>query len=78
MKEQGPQQIEMQLWPEDQRNQLRRDFDALKERLKRIPSERENEALAIENRYKNIVDRTFPAAVVFLVPESELGRNETE
>ncbi|MCF2717436.1 SWF/SNF helicase family protein [Paenibacillus sp. UKAQ_18] len=78
LKEQGPQQIEMQLWPEDQRNQLRRDFDALKERLKRIPSERENEALAIENRYKNIVDRTFPAAVVFLVPESELGRNETE
>lgn len=78
LKDQGPQQIEMQLWQEDQRNQLHRDIDALKERLKRIPNERKNEAIAIENRYKNIVDRTFPVAVVFLVPESELGRNETE
>ncbi|MFC3767679.1 DISARM system SNF2-like helicase DrmD [Paenibacillus sp. GCM10012303] len=77
LKDQGPQQIEMQLWPEDQRNQLRRDIDALKERLKRIPNERKSEAVAIENRYKNIVDRTFPVAVVFLVPESEFGRNET-
>ncbi|MEK5252507.1 DISARM system SNF2-like helicase DrmD [Paenibacillus sp. FSL F4-0125] len=74
LKDQGPQQIELQLWQEDQRNQLRRDIDALKERLKRIPNERKNEAIAIENRYKNIVDRTFPVAVVFLVPESELGR----
>ncbi|KRE47406.1 DISARM system SNF2-like helicase DrmD [Paenibacillus sp. Soil522] len=78
LKDQGPQQIEMQLWPEDQRNQLRRDIDALKERLKRIPNERKSEVVAIVDRYKNLVDRTFPVAVIILVPESELGRNETE
>ncbi|MNC82695.1 hypothetical protein D3C75_1363020 [compost metagenome] len=62
----------MQLWPEDQRNQLRRDMYALKDRLKRISNEKKSEVLSIENRYKNIVDRTFPVAVVFLVPESQV------
>ncbi|MGG1940442.1 DISARM system SNF2-like helicase DrmD [Paenibacillus polymyxa] len=76
LKDQGPEQIEMQLWPEDQRNQLRRDIDALKERLDRIPNEKKSEKLAIEKRYENLVDLTFPVAVIFLVPESEIGRNE--
>lgn len=76
LSDQGPEQIEMQLWPEEQKNQLRRDIDALKERLNRIPNEKKSEKFAIEKRYENLVDLTFPVAVIFLVPESELGRNE--
>jgi ERCC4-related helicase/DNA-binding MarR family transcriptional regulator len=53
--------------------QKRKDFNALTERLKQIPMERENEKAIIEKHYDNPVDRTFPAAVVFLVPYSQTG-----
>lgn len=70
----GPQQTQLLLWPEEQRNQLRRDLDALRTRLARIPEEKKNESAAIERRYADPVDRTFPVAVVFLVPRSQLGQ----
>jgi hypothetical protein len=54
--------------------QVKKDIQALEARLERIPSEREEEKVAIERYYANPVDRTFPAAVVFLVPESQSGR----
>lgn len=66
----GPQQQELDLWPEEQRNQLKRDEDALRARLKRIPEERKHEIAAIEARYEGLEVRTFPVAVIFLVPES--------
>lgn len=72
LKSQGAQQMELLLWPEDQRNQLRKDYEALRTRLLRIPNERENEIQMIMKRYTNFLDRTFPAAVIFLVPESIL------
>lgn len=54
--------------------QVKKDVHALKARLARIPAERDEEKSAIEKHYDNPVDRTFPAAVVFLVPQSQARR----
>jgi len=68
LNKEDPEQFE--LFSEDERLQLRRDNDALRARLARIPSEREDEIHAIEKRYDGFAERTFPVAVVFLVPAS--------
>ena len=62
----------MALFTPDERTQVRRDFDALKARLERIPQEKQQEIEAIEHRYAGYVARTFPVAVIFLVPENML------
>jgi hypothetical protein len=67
-KDQQPEQLS--LFTEDERTQLRRDTAALEARLARIPVERVQEVEAIESRYAKLDDRTFPVAVIFLVPES--------
>lgn len=67
-KGEGPEQLS--LFSEDERTQLRRDTAALEARLTRIPAERSQETEAIEKRYAGFVDRTFPVAIVFIVPES--------
>lgn len=67
-KESEPEQLK--LFTDDERLQLRRDNEALRARLARIPDEREKEIEAIEGRYAGFTDRTFPVAVIFLVPES--------
>lgn len=54
--------------------QMKKDVRALEVRLSRIPEEREKEKAAIEKYYANPVDRTFPIAVVFLVPLSQAGK----
>ena len=64
------QPAQLSLFTEDERTQLRRDTAALEARLARIPAERLQEAQAIETRYAKLNDRTFPVAVIFLVPES--------
>jgi len=69
-RDQQPEQ--MSLFTEDERTQLRRDTAALEARLARIPVERIQEVQAIETRYAKLDDRTFPVAVVFLVPESAM------
>jgi superfamily II DNA or RNA helicase len=51
--------------------QVKKDVHALEARLARIPEERKEEKTAIEKHYANPVDRTFPVAVVFLVPASQ-------
>lgn len=66
--EREPQQLS--LFSEDERTQLRRDRAALEVRLARIPLEREQEIRAIESRYSNVRDHTFPVAIVLLVPDS--------
>ncbi len=63
-------QHELSLWPESERAQLRRDVDALKARLERIPEERECESEAISCRYADPVHRTFPVAVEFIIPSA--------
>ncbi len=70
-KEQEPRQLEM--FSQDERLQVARDDEALKMRLARIPGEKEREIQAIEHRYLDFTDRTFPVAVIFLPPESTVG-----
>lgn len=66
-KEREPSQLS--LFTEDERTQVRRDTEALKLRLARIPGEREQEVEIIRERYEGYAVRTFPVAVIFLVPE---------
>ena len=61
-------QTELGFWPENERMQLRRDVDALRARLARIPDEREQEIASIERRYSDLAHRTFPVAVTFILP----------
>jgi superfamily II DNA or RNA helicase len=51
-------------------NQVNIDIAALEARLARIPEERQAEEGAIVRQYAHPVSRTFPAAVIFLVPDS--------
>ncbi|AOL02467.1 DISARM system SNF2-like helicase DrmD [Burkholderia contaminans] len=69
----GQQPEQLLLFSEDERTQLRRDIAALEARLARIPDERRTETQAIESRYAKFDDRTFPVAVIFVVPESAGG-----
>jgi septal ring factor EnvC (AmiA/AmiB activator) len=70
-KENEPEQLEFNLrCTETERTQIRRDFDALKARLNRIPQEKEQEIQAIEHQYAGFVARTFPVAIIFLVPKN--------
>ncbi|MDO4236740.1 hypothetical protein [Pseudomonas sp.] len=65
----GGQPEQLSLFTEDERMQLRRDIAALEARLARIPEEREMETQAIEARYAKLEDRTFPVAIIFIVPD---------
>ena len=65
----GEQPEQLSLFTEDERTQLSRDIAALDARLTRIPDERKMETEAIEVRYAKLDDRTFPVAVIFIVPE---------
>lgn len=64
------QPLQLSLFSEDERTQLKRDQAALEARLTRIPKEREQELRAIEERHSNTIEHTFPVAVVLLVPSS--------
>lgn len=64
------QPVQLSLFSEDERTQLKRDRAALEARLARIPKEREQELRAIEERHSNAIEHTFPVAVVLLVPNS--------
>lgn len=68
-----PKQMVLPGFEPEERNQIRKDIEALRMRLSSIPKEREMEKAAIEKRYAGLTDRTFPVAVVFLVPESQIG-----
>ena len=62
--------VQLSLFSEDERTQLKRDRAALEARLARIPKEREQELRAIEERHSNAIEHTFPVAVLVLVPNS--------
>jgi hypothetical protein len=74
-KDEEPKQYS--LFSEDERTQLRRDRLALEVRLRRIPEERERERLGIEERHSDLVDHTFPVAVIMLIPESLIARRQS-
>lgn len=65
-KEEEPEQL--RLFSEDERLQIKRDTEALRARLARIPGEKAEEIRAIEARYTAYDVRTFPVAVITLVP----------
>ena len=59
-KEHEPEQLA--LFTEDERTQVRRDTEALKARLARIPEEEEQEIQAIEHRYRDFLPlEPFPS-----------------
>lgn len=64
-----PEQLQLDLFNESEREQYRRDIDALRARLAQIPAEREQEVAGIQMRYAEPQNRLFPVAVMFLVPE---------
>ena len=70
----GSKPEQLGLFTDAEWTQLRRDVEALEARLARLPEEREREVAALENRYRDFEARTFPVAVVFLVPESTSRR----
>lgn len=73
-KENRPEQLDwISELLEDERTQVRRDFEALKARLASIPEERDQEVQAIERRYESFAARTFPVAVILLLPESKVN-----
>jgi hypothetical protein len=74
-KEKEPQQLA--LFSEDERTQVRRDNEALRLRLARIPDEKVQEVEVIEARFDGYEVRTFPVAENYLVPESQPWRAGT-
>ncbi|MFZ4436846.1 MAG: DISARM system SNF2-like helicase DrmD [Syntrophales bacterium] len=71
---QSDKPIQLALFSEEELGQIKKDTQALEARLLRIPEERKEEKGSIEKHYAHPVDRTFPVAVVFLVPQSQVGR----
>lgn len=69
--------LQLSLFSEDERTQLRRDTLALEARLRRIPEERQRERIAIEERHTGLVDHTFPVSVILLVPEALATRRNS-
>jgi len=67
--------VQLSLFSEEELGQIKIDIHALEVRLARIPEERKAEQAAIERHYVNPVDRTFPVAVVFLIPQSQVRKS---
>lgn len=62
-----PEQLTM--WGDTERDQLRRNLNALRARVDSIPKEIEHESEVIRTRYSNNEARVFPVALTFVVPE---------
>jgi hypothetical protein len=61
--------VQLQLWNDEERDQLRRDEEALRFRLRQIPGELESELERISAHYANPQHRLYPVSVIFLIPE---------
>jgi superfamily II DNA or RNA helicase len=74
-----PEQLALKFpdYTDEERTQVRRDTEALKARLARIPNEKGQEIEAISQRFDGYAVRTFPVAVIFLVPERHPWRADT-
>jgi hypothetical protein len=67
-----PEYVQMELFKslnESEREQYRRNEQALRLRLAQIPAELEKEIESVKKRYADPQPRLFPVAVTFLVPE---------
>jgi superfamily II DNA or RNA helicase len=61
---------QMSIFGEERRTEVRKDSMAIRARQKRIEADKKAETEAIEKRYGNYIDHTFPVAVIFLVPDN--------
>ena len=68
LREPEPEQLD--LWAPEQKQLRKRNLSASEERAKRIPEEKQREISEIKKRYANPVSRTFPVAVITIIPES--------
>jgi SNF2 family DNA or RNA helicase len=66
---QEPEVLQLELFTNEEKDQLNRNMDALQRRLAVIPEEIEIEKKVIQARYTNPQTRMFPVAVEFFVPE---------
>ena len=71
-----PEYRQLELFSDPERDQLERNKDFLRERVKQIPGEIQLETEAIRARFADPQARMFPVAVTFLVP-SRLARERT-
>lgn len=55
---------------ETERNQLKKDTESLRARLEKIPQEKLAEIASIERHYDSPQARTFPVAVIFVIPQT--------
>lgn len=69
LKESDLHQMVFEGWTEPERDQLERNMNALKARLREIPAEIERETASVRARFADPEPRMFPVAVTFLVPE---------
>ena len=63
-----PEYRQLELFSDPERDQLERNKDFLRDRVKQIPGEIERETAAIRARFADPQARMFPVAVTFLVP----------
>jgi ERCC4-related helicase len=62
-------QMTFEGWADVEREQLERNMNSLRARVREIPAEIEHETAAIKARFVNPQPRMFPVAVTYLVPE---------
>jgi superfamily II DNA or RNA helicase len=67
----GTEQLQLRLYQEDERAQLRRDIDTWRSTLETLEGHRLAEIEQIDRRYADVRALTFPAAIVFVVPPRE-------
>jgi hypothetical protein len=65
-----PKQLTLPGMSSEETNQIRRDIASLQARLSVSLTRKRRERVAIESRYTDPTDRTFPVAVVFLMPHA--------
>lgn len=65
----GSDYVQPELFSDPEKEQLERNKDFLRARVKMIPDEIKRETAAIRSRYADPQPRMFPVAVTFLVPE---------
>jgi len=64
-----PEYRQLELFSDPERDQLERNKDFLRDRVKQIPGEIERETAAIRARFADPQARMFPVAVTFLTPQ---------
>jgi len=62
------------LWTTDELQQLERDKDSLRRKLAEIPAQMAMEEKILRARFKTPFPRVFPAAVVYLVPDTCIAK----